>query len=95
MKQKPKPHTTTSKSARNTGATKHKAPREGAGKQGRRNSDLEKVLELIKEWPGIRPSAINRILNRDQSDNLRATLVKRGLVRKEKHGSTVRYYPAQ
>jgi hypothetical protein len=60
--------------------------------QGRRGSDLEKTLSLIRKHPGIRPSELNRLLNRNQSDGLRATLVKRGLVRKEKDGSAMRYY---
>jgi hypothetical protein len=62
-------------------------------KQGRRSSDLEKALSLIMAHPGIRPSELNRRLNREQSDGLRNTLIKRGLVRKEKDGSAVRYYP--
>jgi hypothetical protein len=55
--------------------------------------DLEKTLALIRSQPGIRPSEINRLLNREESDGLRATLIKRGLVRKEKDGSAIRYYP--
>jgi hypothetical protein len=43
--------------------------------------------------PGIRPSEINRRLKRVESDGLRATLIKRGLIRKEKDGSAMRYYP--
>ena len=56
-------------------------------------SDLERTLSLIRKHPGIRPSEINRLLDREQSDGLRATLIKRGLVRKEKDGSATRYYP--
>jgi hypothetical protein len=59
----------------------------------RQGSDLEKTLALIKKRPGIRPSEINRLLNREESDGLRATLIKRGLIRKEKDGSAMRYYP--
>jgi hypothetical protein len=55
--------------------------------------DLEKTLSLIRARPGIRPSEINRLLNREESDGLRATLIKHGLVRKEKDGSATRYYP--
>jgi DNA-binding MarR family transcriptional regulator len=55
-------------------------------------SQIEKVLALIRRRPGIRPSEINRLLNLKQSDGPRAALIKRGLVRKEKDGSTVRYY---
>jgi hypothetical protein len=53
---------------------------------------LEKVLSLIRAHPGIRPSEINRRLNLEQSDGLRATLIRRGLIRKERDGSAVRYY---
>lgn len=56
-------------------------------------SVLEKTLALIRAHPGIRPSEINRLLNREESDGLRATLIKRGLVRKVKEGSAMRYYP--
>jgi hypothetical protein len=62
-------------------------------KQGRQDGDLEKALALIRAHPGIRPSEINRLLNREESDGLRATLIKRGLIRKEKDGSAMRYYP--
>jgi len=61
--------------------------------QGRDGGDLEKTLSLIRKHPGIRPSELNRLLNRDESDGLRNTLIKRGLVRKEKDGSAMRYYP--
>jgi hypothetical protein len=64
-----------------------------SAKQGRQESDLEKALALIKAHPGIRPSEINRLLNREESDGLRATLIKRGLIRKVKDGSAMRYYP--
>jgi len=64
-------------------------------KAGRRHQsgDLDKTLSLISTHPGIRPSEINRLLNKEQSDGLRSTLIKRGLVRKEKDGSATRYYP--
>jgi hypothetical protein len=64
-----------------------------SAKQGRRGGDLEKTLALISAHPGIRPSEINRLLNREESDGLRSTLLKRGLIRKEKDGSAMRYYP--
>jgi hypothetical protein len=54
---------------------------------------LSEILSIIKSQPGIRPSEINRLLNRDQSDSLRATLIRRGLVRKVKEGQTTRLYP--
>ncbi len=55
--------------------------------------DLEKALSLIRAHPGIRPSELNRLLNRDQSDGLRNTLIRRGLIRKERDGAAMRYYP--
>jgi hypothetical protein len=80
MKRKP------TKAARGGEAVKS-AKRSGQG------GDLEKTLSLIRARPGIRPSEINRLLNREESDGLRNTLIKRGLVRKEKDGSATRYYP--
>jgi hypothetical protein len=63
-------------------------------KAGRsQGGDLEKTLSLIRAHPGIRPSELNRLLNREESDGLRSTLIKRGLVRKERDGSAMRYYP--
>jgi hypothetical protein len=62
-------------------------------REDRRGADLEKALSLIRKHPGIRPSELNRLMNREQSDGLRATLIKRGLIRKEKEGSATRYYP--
>jgi hypothetical protein len=64
-----------------------------SAKGGPHSGDLEKTLSLIKRHPGIRPSELNRLLNREQSDGLRNTLIKRGLIRKEKDGSAMRYYP--
>jgi predicted transcriptional regulator len=69
-------------------SAKAASPRKTAG-----GSDLEKTLALIKKNPGIRPSEINRALNREESDGLRATLIKRGLIRKVKDGTAMRYYP--
>jgi hypothetical protein len=62
-------------------------------KRSRQDSDLEKTLALIRAHPGIRPSEINRLLNREESDGLRATLITRGLIRKVKDGSAMRYFP--
>ncbi len=56
------------------------------------SGNLGKVLSLIKAHPGIRPSEINQRLKLEQSDALRDTLIRRGLVRKEKDGSAMRYY---
>jgi hypothetical protein len=64
-----------------------------SAKPARRGGDLEKALSLIEAHPGIRPSELNRRLNREQSDGLRNTLIKRGLIRKEKDGLAMRYYP--
>jgi len=61
--------------------------------QGDQGGDLGKVLSLIRAHPGIRPSELNRRLNREQSDGLRNTLIKRGLIRKKKDGTAMRYYP--
>jgi predicted transcriptional regulator len=58
------------------------------------SATLEKILGLIKAHPGIRPSEINRRLRLAQSDGPRATLLKRGLIRKKKDGAATRYYPA-
>jgi hypothetical protein len=51
------------------------------------------VWMLIRKYPGIQPSEINRRLNLEQSDGLLLTLIKRGLIRKERDGVAVRYYP--
>jgi hypothetical protein len=61
--------------------------------QSRPGGDLEKALSLIRARPGIRPSELNRLLKREESGGLRNTLIKRGLIRKEKDGSAMRYYP--
>ena len=53
---------------------------------------LAEILEMIRTDPGIRPSEINRRLNRTESDSLRATLIRRGLVRKVKEGQATYLY---
>jgi DNA-binding MarR family transcriptional regulator len=53
---------------------------------------LAKMLAIIKSHPGIRPSELNRRLNLEQSDSLRATLIRRGLVRKVKDGQATYLY---
>ena len=65
-------------------AVKHSARSVKSAKQSRQGGDLEKTLSLIRTHPGIRPSELNRLLNREQSDGLRSTLIKRGLIRKER-----------
>ncbi len=54
---------------------------------------LKEMLSIIRKNPGIRPSELNQLLNRSHSWNLRSTLIKRGLIRKEKKGNAVYYYP--
>jgi len=63
------------------------------GNKESREKILAKMFSIIKKRPGIRPSELNRLLNREHSAGLRDTLVKRGLVRKVKRGAAVRYYP--
>jgi hypothetical protein len=93
MKRRPQGPKTRTKAARAPKAIKHRAQAVKSAKQGRGGGDLEKMLSLIRAHPGIRPSELNRRLNREQSDALRNTLIKRGLIRKEKDGSAMRYYP--
>lgn len=54
---------------------------------------LEKMLLVIKKNPGIRPSELNHRLNLPHSWNLHSTLIIRGLIRKERDGAAIRYYP--
>lgn len=77
------------KAPRKQGAVRRPAK---STKPARPGGQLEKVLALIAAHPGIRPSEINRLLNLEQSDALRDTLIKRGLIRKEKDGTAMRYY---
>lgn len=93
MKRRPQEPKTRTKAARLPKAIKRSARSAESAKQGRQGGDLEKMLSLIRAHPGIRPSELNRRLNREQSDGLRNTLIKRGLIRKEKDGSAMRYYP--
>jgi hypothetical protein len=93
MKRRPQGPKTGTKAARAQKAVKHRARSVKSAKQGRQRGGLEKLLSLIRTHPGIRPSELNRLLNREQSDGLRNTLIKRGLIRKEKDGSAMRYYP--
>lgn len=53
---------------------------------------LAAMLEIIRGNPGIRPSELNRLLNRVESDSLRALLIRRGLVRKVKKGHATHLY---
>lgn len=60
--------------------------------KGMAEQTLATMLEIIRSNPGIRPSELNRRLNRLESDSLRATLIRRGLVRKVKEGQATRLY---
>jgi hypothetical protein len=93
MKARPRGRKTGTKAAGVPKAVKRRARSVKSTKQGGQGGDLEKTLSLITKHPGIRPSEINRLLNREESDGLRNTLIKRGLIRKEKDGSAMRYYP--
>lgn len=93
MKRRPTGPKTRTKAARAGNAVKYESRSIKAVKQGGQSGDLEKTLALIRAHPGIRPSEINRLLNRVESDGLRGTLMRRGLIRKEKDGSAMRYYP--
>ena len=91
MKRRPQGPKTGTKATQKS--VRHSARSVKSVKQGRQTDDLERVLSLIRMHPGIRPAELNRLLNREQSDGLRNTLIKRGLIRKEKDGSAMRYYP--
>jgi hypothetical protein len=78
--------------ARTQKPVKHRTLSVKLAKLSRPSGLIEKTLSLIKTHPGIRPSELNRLLNVRQSDGLRNTLIKRGLIRKEKDGSAMRYY---
>jgi hypothetical protein len=93
MKRRPQERKTGTKGVRGRKVTRNKARSVEPANKGRPGGDLEKTLSLIRAHPGIRPSEINRVLKREQSDGLRATLIKRGLIRKEKDGTAMRYYP--
>jgi len=93
MKRGSKAPKKTTKAGRAPKAVKRGGRAIKSAKPGSQGGDLEKTLALIRAHPGIRPSEINRRLNRVESDGLRATLIKRGLIRKAKDGSAMRYYP--
>jgi len=72
-----------------------KSSRSGTGSSKETTEQvLAKMLEIIRSQPGIRPSELNRRLNREQSDSLRAALIRRGLVRKVKEGQATHLYPS-
>ena len=80
------------KTARTQKPVKHRTRSVELAELSRPGGLLEKTLSLIKAHPGMRPSELNRLLNVGQSDGLRNTLIKRGVIRKEKDGSAMRYY---
>ncbi len=93
MKPRPQGTRTGTKAVRGRKAVEPTGRSIKSAQQSRQGGDLEKTLALIRAHPGIRPSEINRLLNREESDGLRGTLIKRGLIRKEKDGLAMRYYP--
>jgi hypothetical protein len=93
MKRKLQGRETPTKVVRRRKMVNNRAGSARSANEGRQGGDLEKTLALIRAQPGIRPSEINRLLNREESDGLRSTLMRRGLIRKEKNGSATRYYP--
>jgi len=78
---------------RSTPPAGRRARASGSAKPPRPGGAQEEILALVKARPGIRPSEINRALRLQQSDAPRAALVKRGLIRKVRDGSAMRYYP--
>jgi hypothetical protein len=64
------------------------------GKQSEETTEqvLANMLAIIRSHPGIRPSELNRRLDMQQSDSLRAALIRRGLVRKIKEGQATHLY---
>jgi len=56
---------------------------------------LTDMLSLIRKNQGIRPKELHKKLGLEHSWSLRSTLIKRGLIRKERDGAAVRYYPTR
>ena len=56
---------------------------------------VEEMLLLIRKNPGMRPKELHQKLGIEHSWNLRSKLIKKGLVRKERDGAAVRYYPTK
>jgi hypothetical protein len=63
------------------------------GQEVAREDFLARMLSIIRKNPGIRPSELNRLLGRPHTAHYRNTLIERGLVRKERDGAAVHYYP--
>lgn len=53
---------------------------------------LKEIFSIIRKNPGIRPSELNKLLKIPHTWNFRKILIKRGLIKKEKDRSSVRYY---
>lgn len=58
-----------------------------------REKMLAEMLSIIRKKPGIRPREIYEIMGLEHSAPLRNVLIKRGLVRKERKGASVHYFP--
>jgi predicted transcriptional regulator len=56
---------------------------------------LAEILAIVRRNPGIRASEINRELGREHSAHYRSALIEQGLLRKERTGAAVRYYPTE
>jgi hypothetical protein len=69
-----------------------RARKPSSASKGKTDDVLATMLAIIKSHPGIRPSELNRRLNREQSDSLRAALIRQGLVRKVKDGRETHLY---
>ena len=61
-------------------------------KKNQREELLDKMFLLIRENPGIRHKELHSRLGLEHSAGLRNTLIKRGLVRKERKGVAVHYF---
>jgi predicted transcriptional regulator len=61
----------------------------------KRQELLDQILKLVRSEPGIRASEINRRIGREHSAHYRSALIDQGLVRKERDGPAVRYYPTR
>lgn len=71
-----------------------KPPSAAQKKRKVREAKLSQMLSIIQNKPGIRASEINRAMKIEHTWNLRSTLIKRGLVRKQKKGAAVHYFIA-
>lgn len=57
-----------------------------------REKMLADMLAIIRKKPGVRPREMHAIMWLEHSASLRNTLIRRGLVRKERRGAAVHYY---